>query len=241
MKSSTESQTSEGFPNRLACRMARRWVHAYTARLPTDVRDGRRAEIESDLWEHFADARASQEHRISTELDVLARVLIGIPSDLIWFSRVRRTTKENGFMQNTSTSTVRTVSPMLAVMIAAVLAVVVVATLVLFGGFLMLVPIVLLVFFTARAVRARRPSPPKEATTAVLRDRSRQHRLLATAIVSLVVIVGDIVAMNVVGEVSQEWWAWLLLVPTGLFLPVIIGATAVVLLVSGSKTTTAEA
>ena len=87
--------------------------------------DGRRAEIESDLWEHVADAHASQQHRINTEIDVLARVLIGIPADLTWFRRVRRATKETSSMQHTPASTARAVSPVFAVAIAAALTVLV--------------------------------------------------------------------------------------------------------------------
>ena len=209
--------------------MARWWVHAYTASLSTDARDGRRAEIESDLWEHLADAHASQQHRISTEIDVLARVLIGIPADLTWFRRVRRTTKETGSMQHTPASTAQAVSPVLAVAIAAALTVLVALILVRFGGVPLLIPIALLVFFGARAVRARRPSLPQEAPMPVPSSRARHHRLLAVAIVSAVVIVCDIIVANIVGVGGAEW-VWILLVPIGLLVPFLVGATAGVLL-----------
>jgi hypothetical protein len=214
--------------SRVACRVARWWVRAYTASLSTDARDGRRAEIESDLWEHLADADANQQHRINTEIDVLARVLIGIPADVTWFRRVRRTTKETSSMQHTPASTARAVSPVLAVAIAAALTVLVALILVRFSAFL-LIPIALLVFFGARAVRARRPSLPQVAPTPEPSNRARHHRLLAVAIVSAVVIVCDIVVLNFIGELDGEW-AWTLLVPVGFLVPFLVGATAGVLL-----------
>lgn len=62
-------------------------------------------------------------------------------------------------------------------------------------------------------------------------NRARHHRLLAVAIVSVVVIVCDIIVLNIVGEVDAEW-AWTLFVPVGLLVPFIVGGTAIVLLVS---------
>ena len=82
-----------------ACRLTRRWVRLYTARLSHDARDGRRAEIDSDLWEHLTDARANQETQFATDLDVLVRTLTGIPSDLVWVGQVRRNMKERRSMK----------------------------------------------------------------------------------------------------------------------------------------------
>ena len=231
MNLSTQSPTPTESPtsSHVACRVARWWVHAYTASLSTDARDGRRAEIESDLWEHLADAHASQQHRINTEIDVLARVLIGIPADLTWFRRVRRATTETSSMQHTTASTARAVSPVLAVAIAAALTVLVALILIRFSAFL-LIPIALLVFFGARAVRARRPSLPQENPMPEPTNRARHHRLLAVAIGSAVVIVCDIIFLNTVGEVHGEW-AWTLFVPVGLLVPFLVGGTAMVLLV----------
>lgn len=238
----TKSQPSAAVTHHLACRLARRWVRVYTAALATDVGDGRRAEIESDLWEHIADAHVRQEHRISTQLDVLARVLIGLPSDLTWFSQARRTMKENGSMANTPESTLKAVSPRLAVAIPAGLVVVLALTLGMFGGYPTLILMALLVFFAARAVRARRASQPQAHPMTVPNIRARHRRLLAIAIVSAVVMVCDIIAMNlnVAKEASGEW-VWLLLVPIGLFAPAIVGATAAVLLVSDWRATRAQA
>ena len=85
--------------DRFARRLARRWVLLYTAPLPRDERDARRAEIDSDLWEHLADAQADQQSLVIAQPAVLARMLFGVPSDLIWVGRVRRTMKEHRSMK----------------------------------------------------------------------------------------------------------------------------------------------
>lgn len=62
--------------------MVRAWTHVYTAGLPPHVRDVRRAEIDSDLWELETDALARG--GLDPAVHVLARCLIGIPDDLSW-------------------------------------------------------------------------------------------------------------------------------------------------------------
>jgi hypothetical protein len=64
----------------LAAALVRAWTHAYTWRLEPAVRDARRAEIESDLWEFQHDPERDR-HRAA---HVLARLVIGIPDDLSW-------------------------------------------------------------------------------------------------------------------------------------------------------------
>jgi hypothetical protein len=65
----------------LAVALARAWVHVYTRGMPADLRDGRRAEIESDLWEQCHDEAP---RRRGGGLDILGRTLRGVPSDLSW-------------------------------------------------------------------------------------------------------------------------------------------------------------
>jgi hypothetical protein len=81
------------------CRWTRRWVRLYTARLGSELRDGRRAEIESDLWEHLDDARAINQRDFATQLGVLTRMVTGMPADLVWRSRARYATKEHRSMK----------------------------------------------------------------------------------------------------------------------------------------------
>ena len=52
--------------------LTRRWVHVYTAGLPSESRFARRAEIESDLWEQMQEAARAGNPTSSTGLRVLA-------------------------------------------------------------------------------------------------------------------------------------------------------------------------
>lgn len=73
---STRSATGSA----LATALVRAWTLAYTWRLTPVVRDRRRAEIESELWE-FANDPDRGKHPAA---HILARLLIGIPDDLSW-------------------------------------------------------------------------------------------------------------------------------------------------------------
>ncbi|HUG13710.1 MAG TPA: hypothetical protein VMM78_01730 [Thermomicrobiales bacterium] len=68
--------------------LTRVWVRYYTRGMPPEVRDTRRAEIESDLWEQAADARDSRAS--ATALSVFDRLVGGIPADLSWRRQIRR-------------------------------------------------------------------------------------------------------------------------------------------------------
>lgn len=59
-----------------AARVARWWTRIYTAGLPDHLREARRAEVESDLWESLADGAPSHH--------ILARTALGLPDDLTW-------------------------------------------------------------------------------------------------------------------------------------------------------------
>jgi len=61
---------------RAAAGVARWWTRVYTAGLPRHLREARRAEVESDLWESLADG-APPHH-------ILARTALGLPDDLTW-------------------------------------------------------------------------------------------------------------------------------------------------------------
>jgi hypothetical protein len=60
------------------------WVRLYTIGLDADAKDARRAEIESDLWEHGAGNGAEGVGPQTTALQVLARLILGVPADLSW-------------------------------------------------------------------------------------------------------------------------------------------------------------
>jgi len=67
---------------RLAVNCVRVWTLIYTWRMPPTLREDRRAEIESDLWECQRDA--AEGHAIDLALHILLRLAIGMPDDLGW-------------------------------------------------------------------------------------------------------------------------------------------------------------
>jgi uncharacterized protein (TIGR03435 family) len=64
----------------MAC--VRAWTKLYTSGLPPAVRNRRRAEIDSDLWEWRADQ--ASEPRGAAGLHLLLRMLRGMPHDVAW-------------------------------------------------------------------------------------------------------------------------------------------------------------
>jgi cytochrome bd-type quinol oxidase subunit 2 len=52
---------------------------------------------------------------------------------------------------------------------------------------------------------------------------------LAVVVLSAVIVVADIIALNVAGEVSSEWWP--LAVPVGLLLVPALGVVCLILLI----------
>jgi hypothetical protein len=64
----------------LATALVQTWTRVYTWRLEPAVRDRRRAEIDSELWEFERDPERGAYPAAHT----IARLLIGIPDDLSW-------------------------------------------------------------------------------------------------------------------------------------------------------------
>jgi len=69
---------------RRSTRLVRWWVGLYTRGLPSDVRDGRREEIEADLWGQLEDATPSGRSDRSTASEIVTRLVLGLPADLTW-------------------------------------------------------------------------------------------------------------------------------------------------------------
>jgi hypothetical protein len=74
----------------LVVAVVRTWTRLYTTRLEPVVRDARRAEIESDLWEHSRAAGEGKAERRSVIGQILARCLLGVAADLTWRSQMLR-------------------------------------------------------------------------------------------------------------------------------------------------------
>ena len=64
--------------------LVRTWVRTYTVGLDASNRFDRRAEIESDLWEHRNFAASEGKGFAATSLSIFGRWLAGIPADLSW-------------------------------------------------------------------------------------------------------------------------------------------------------------
>ena len=67
----------------LATGAVRSWVLLYTAGLAHEAREARRAEIDSDLWEHMS-ASHSDGDAAQTVREMLSRWLRGITADIFW-------------------------------------------------------------------------------------------------------------------------------------------------------------
>jgi hypothetical protein len=64
--------------------LVRTWVQMYTLGLEASNRFDRRAEIESDLWEHRNYAISEGKGPAATSVSIFGRWLAGIPADLSW-------------------------------------------------------------------------------------------------------------------------------------------------------------
>ena len=66
----------------VAAALVRAWAWIYTSGTPGFVREGRRQEIESDLWEQQRDLAGESDVRVAAHLVI--RLLAGIADDLLW-------------------------------------------------------------------------------------------------------------------------------------------------------------
>ena len=69
---------------RLVQRLVVGWTWLYTLGAPPEIRDGRRAEVRSDLWEQTTAGREVGYRPESIALHQLLRWLVGVPGDLSW-------------------------------------------------------------------------------------------------------------------------------------------------------------
>src|SRR5688572_28246168 len=90
--------------SRLAVGLVRTWTRVYTWRMPSDCRDNRRAEIESDLWELQRDARDEEG---PAAMRVFLRLVLGMPDDVGW--RIEQEVAARSFTQESVAFTARLV------------------------------------------------------------------------------------------------------------------------------------
>jgi hypothetical protein len=75
-----------------AIALTRAWTAAYTKGLAADLRAERREEIDCDLWEHQRLADLQREPVTGTAIEILLRLILGVPSDLTWCLEARAST-----------------------------------------------------------------------------------------------------------------------------------------------------
>lgn len=68
----------------LAVGLTQRWVRLYTRGLPSGLRSARRAELESDLWEHRQWSTTEAQRPGRTALEIVWRLVAGVTADLSW-------------------------------------------------------------------------------------------------------------------------------------------------------------
>lgn len=84
----------------LILRLLRWWVRLYTLGLPPDIRDTRRAEIESDVWEHQHDPIVVNRSSYRTATEIFGRLVWGIPADVSWRAEQSRSEKSDSDSEN---------------------------------------------------------------------------------------------------------------------------------------------
>jgi len=68
----------------LAIAVTRAWTATYTRGLPGIRRAERREEIDCDLWEQQRGADLERTSAAETALEIVLRLLLGVPSDIAW-------------------------------------------------------------------------------------------------------------------------------------------------------------
>lgn len=69
---------------------ARTWVYLYTLGLPGALKEQRRSEIDSDLWEQQWLASRRGDPPLGIAIEILMRMLLGLISDITWRAEARR-------------------------------------------------------------------------------------------------------------------------------------------------------
>ena len=109
--------SSTGFMPR-SVGFVRAWVRIYTAGLPPGLRDSRREEIDSDLWEQAQEAEMKLTDGPPLATHLLLRWLLGLPDDLLWrVAHIRArdvNTKEGAMVQTRDYKTMTVVAGLIA-------------------------------------------------------------------------------------------------------------------------------
>lgn len=72
------------------------WVAVYTHGLPHDIGGERREEIDCDLWHQRRLAELERQPVTGTAAEVLVRLILGMPADLLWRVEADSSTRSTG-------------------------------------------------------------------------------------------------------------------------------------------------
>jgi len=76
--------------------LAGAWATLYTAGLADPVRQTRRREIASDVWECCAEVGCGERRSGAAAAEILVRLFLGIPDDILWRWEYQMNTSTNG-------------------------------------------------------------------------------------------------------------------------------------------------
>lgn len=68
----------------MAAELAEVWTRFYTLGMPQTAQQRRRQEIASDVWECLAEVSTGERGSRDAAVEILARVFLGIPDDILW-------------------------------------------------------------------------------------------------------------------------------------------------------------
>jgi len=169
--------------------LTRGWTAAYTSGLPAAFRGERRDEIDSDLWEQRTLAARRGDPAFRTAVQVLARMSLGILSDISWRAQAGAYVRADRSL--TMTRTMQTRSLVAAGIVAAFLYLFIATGIGAIVGALITIP--LLIAFGAFALgRARRTGGAVRIGADRMRTEgeSRWKRPLGIIVVSVASLVG---------------------------------------------------
>lgn len=201
----------------MAAAFARGWTAVYTIGLASETRARRREEIASDLWDQQHDGAAAGAGSVA------ARVVCGMPADLVW--RVGEA-RPRGRLELMSFAVDATWDARMRTLARAVA----VAAVVLYVPIAIGLPPLLLVTVPAGALLIRRIRQRKKVgiVTDTVIAHQRRTRAVVVAVAVAVFAVGLLIESLPSQEFHDRFW-WLLVAP--MMFSIMVGVVAVPMLV----------
>jgi hypothetical protein len=198
-------------PLDLASALTRAWTAAYTSGLPADLREQRRAEIDCDLWEHQWLASRRGDPATGTAIEILARMLAGMLSDITWRAQASRPARGNRSTEMKGSWFL----PAFAVAGVGVVPLLILGGLAGWYWALVLTAPIAIGLFVVAAIRARRPAVAKRTALDGTGKRSRTKLLLLIIGASIATVVAAWCYAVTLDEWGQQvtLMFWLIVMP----------------------------